>query len=106
MPRPGGLFERILYYKFGDWQVILVILVLFIGAVVFVRYKATGRVDIKGMIDPDGEARQPFWARNPQLEFVDSIGHTSLLVARERETGKQMLLDMRVVGEAKLTVRE
>jgi len=65
MPRPGGLFERILYYKFGDWQVILVILVLFIGAVVFVRYKATGRVDIKGMIDPDGEASPTILGAQP-----------------------------------------
>src|SRR5438045_7434374 len=87
--------ERLLYYRPGSAFYIISILAIFLGMIAITRYLKTGHVNFKDMVDQGAESR-PFWDRNPHLELVDSYPHTSLVVVRDRPTGRTAMLDLAV----------
>jgi hypothetical protein len=78
------------------------VLVLFFGMIVITRYRMTGHVSLRAMIDRGAES-QPFWERNPHLEPVDSYPHTGLVLVRDRPTGRTAMVDLAVVVSAKVS---
>src|SRR5437660_1699380 len=95
------MLEKLLNYKPGAAFTIIVVLVLFFGMVLFTRYRLTGRVNLRGMVDR-GLGNKPFWERNPHLEQVDSYPHTSLVLVRDRPTGRTAMVDLAVGLNAEL----
>jgi hypothetical protein len=90
-----SLLDRLLQYKPGSVFYIIIVLVLFFGMIVITRYRMTGHVNLRGMIDRGTES-QPFWERNLHLEPVDSYPRTGLVVVRERSTGRTAMVDVAV----------
>ncbi len=87
--------EKLLFYKPGTAFYIISVLVIFFAMIVLTQYRMTGRVNLRGMVDQGAETK-PFWERNPHLEPVDSYPHTSLVVVRDRATGRAAMLDLAV----------
>ncbi|HEV2988222.1 MAG TPA: hypothetical protein VG759_07265 [Candidatus Angelobacter sp.] len=98
---PQSFLERLLNYKPSAAFYIIGILAIFFAMVVITRYRATGRVNLGAMINR-GTETTPFWKRNPNLELVDSYPHTSLVMVRDRATGRTAMLDLAVGLTAQL----
>src|SRR5437764_9443680 len=90
-----SLLDRLLHYKPGSAFTIISVLVLFFGMILITRYRMTGHVNLRAMID-QGTETKPFWERNPHLELVDSYPHTGLVVVRDRPTGRTAMVDLAV----------
>jgi hypothetical protein len=67
----------------------------FFGMIVFTRYRMTGHLNLKAMVDHGSETK-PFRERNPHLDLVDSYPHTGLVIVRDRRTGGTAMLDLAV----------
>ena len=92
----------ILDYKPGNAFYIVGGLVLFVGMVLFAQYKMNGSIDLRALVDTPAD---PFWARTPELEKVDSFPHTSLAMVRERKSGASGMLDVAVVNSSQVKVQ-
>jgi hypothetical protein len=90
-----SLLDRLLHYKPGAAFTIVSVVAIFLATIFIARYRATGRIDLKGMIDQGTESK-PFWEANPHLELVDSYPHTGLVVVRDRSTGRTAMLDLAI----------
>ncbi len=95
------MLEKLLHYKPGPAFTIIVVLVLFFGMIFFTRYRMTGRVNLRGMVDR-GLENKPFWEENPHLEPIDSYPHTGLVLVRDRSTARTAMIDLAVGLNAEL----
>src|SRR5689334_5324657 len=77
---------------------------LFLCMVFAGQYFSTGRLDVKEMVD-SGPHLADFWVRNPHLKLVDTYPRTSLIQARDKETGRTFLLDVAVVRNAQVRLQ-
>jgi hypothetical protein len=77
---------------------------LFLCMVFAGQYFSTGRLDVKEMVD-SGPDLADFWVRNPHLKLVDTYPRTSLIQARDKETGRTFLLDVAVVRNAQVRLQ-
>jgi hypothetical protein len=73
--------------------IVTTLLLLFLGMAVWTQYKTKDAADMR-----------PFWDRNPGLEHTDSYPNTSLVMARERQSGQTAMLDLFVVSSAQVEV--
>jgi hypothetical protein len=94
-----SMLLRLLEYKPGAAFYIIGGVLLLLAMALFTQYRMTGRVNLQALVDRDAD-RKPFWDRNPQLEFVDSYPHTSLVVVRDRATGRSGMLDLAMIVTA------
>src|SRR5579872_4256975 len=95
------MLQKLLNYKPGSVFCIVCVLILFFGMVLITQYRMTGHINLRKMVDRDADLK-PFWDRNPQLESIDSYPHTSLVVVRDRSTGRTAMLDLAVGLEAQV----
>lgn len=95
------MLEKLLNYKPGTAFTIVAVLVLFFGMMLFTRYRMTGRVNLRAMVD-HGLENKPFWERNPHLGQIDSYPHTGLVLVRDRPTGRTAMVDLAVGLNAEL----
>jgi hypothetical protein len=91
----------LLTFKPGTGSYIAGGVLLFFCMILAGQYFGTGRLDVAQMVDR-GTDFNDFWVRNPRLKFVDSYSRTSLIQARDVETGRRFLLDLGVVHYAQV----
>src|SRR5436305_14752744 len=82
----------LLSYKPGTGTYVGGGFLLFLCMIVAGQYFSTGRLDVKEMVD-GGLDLKDFWIRNPRLKFADSYPRTSLIMARDYETCRRLMMD-------------
>ena len=94
------MLDKILHTKLssGAWTVVLFCLI----AVAFVtaRYFASRGAAMLSNSDPD-----PFWARNPHLEFVDRFPNTAFRIVKDRPSGRTFFLDLSPTSNSVVRLR-
>lgn len=95
------LLLRLLYFRPGAAAYILGGILLFVAMALFTQYKVKGRIDVPALVHRDARL-QPFWQRNPRLQYVDSVPRTSFLLVKDTQTGMSAMLDSAVVMNAEV----
>jgi hypothetical protein len=101
LKRMQRLLLRLLQFRPGAAAYILGGIVLFSAMALFTQYKVKGRIDVPALVDRDARL-QPFWQRNPRLQYLDSFPRSSLLMVRDTQTGMSAMLDSAVVINAEV----
>src|ERR1044072_9286282 len=91
----------LLSYKSGTGTYITGAVLLFLCMAVSSHCFSAGRLDVQQMVD-GGMDLKAFWIRNPRLKFVDSYPRTSMIQARDFETGRRFLVDAAAVKSAEV----
>ena len=99
-----SLLRFLLFYKPSRAASIIACLITFLVMVFVTQYRMKGRIDLAKMVDT-GSEMQPFWQRNPRLQFVDSFPNTSFVMVKDSQTGVSAMLDSAVVINAEVHPR-